>query len=91
MNNIKKQARVLRKCVKGIINVRTLMNFAETLGYIVVLYDNAETNSLIEECKATEYAKTKHAFTVINKRIIFINDAMHANDKVYELWLLKTI
>lgn len=85
MKNIEKEARKLRKALHGQINFESLANHMESIGFAVILFNDA--NKLIKRYSLEETAKAKSAFTYVDKTssLIFIRESLHANDKLLQL------
>ena len=85
MKKTEKEARRLHKALHGQINFESLTDYIEKQGYSVILFDDA--NKLIKRYSLEETAKTKSAFTYVDKtsKLIFIRESLHANDKLLQL------
>ncbi len=84
MNNIERQIKKLYKAVKGKVNVSELIKFLERHGYSVVFFHTEEGDELLR-MYGIPPDKAK-AFTVCGTvKIVFIDDTMHTNDKLYSL------
>lgn len=85
-NKIKKAANKFRRQLKGIITFETVENRLKKTGYKVIFFNTPTGEAELERYHLTETARTTNAFTYCSTaKIIFINNLLSAEDKLYAL------
>lgn len=79
---VKKAAKTLVRAVKGEVTFEALERYIEGFGYSVIIF--TDTHKLLNRYVLEETAKTKSAFTYVDKhtKLIFIRETLHASDKL---------
>ena len=76
----------LRKEYKGNIDIPNIIDALNKQGYDVVFFNNKEGDAVAAFYEMTDVLKRVNAITYSGeKQIVFINDNMHTQDKLYSL------
>ncbi len=84
MNFINKQVKLLHKYTRGDITVQSIIKFLEYRGYDVVFFNTEDGDELLKKYGIILGRSKAITYCGITK-IVFIDDSIHSNDKLYVL------
>ena len=86
VNKVRRTAKNVLKATNGVVDFVSIEEYIKQHGYIVVLYNTPAGDEVAQRFKVKEKAEQCKAFTLCGLgRIIFIDDNVSAEDKLYLL------
>lgn len=67
-NKVMRAARAAERQMHGKVDLRSVAQYINSMGYITVFYNDEEVNPVLELYKKTEFAKGVRGFTLLTKK-----------------------